>query len=327
MSGPATGGPAEPRGAAAGAGRFGWRWVVPVAVALVAAVPWLIVAGDVPDPLATHFGPSGWADGSMSHELAAVFLGGFLVAGLAWLVWAQRHGPRFAAILAAYFSGLMALASLATAAVNQGIDRWEDAHLAWGWVIVVTLGGVPFAALAGWLQPPDTPTPRSAPAVPLPLTPTELVVWVGRAQAGPALWLPILALVGLAVAGLFGVAAGWLLATALFMLAALLCFTSVRVRVDERGVEVRPGLVPWPRVSFPLATIETARAEVLAPREWGGWGYRGSLRLARRAAWVLRSGEALVLDLDGDRRFAVTVDGAPEAASVINGLLTRRTDS
>ena len=254
MSGPPTGSTSpDAPGANAGAGRFGWRWVVPVAVVVVAFGPWFVVAGDVPDPLATHFGPSGRANGDMGQGVAAAFLLAFVGAALAWLVWAQRRGPRSSAIFAAYFAGLLADASLVTAAANRGVDRWEDATLAWGWVVVVTASGLPFAALAGWLQPPDASRARPAPAEPLPLAPTELVMWIGRARA--------------------------------------------------------------------------ASAEDLVPMEWGGWGYRGSLRLAQRAAWVLRGGEALILDLEGDRRFAVTVDDAPEAASVVNGLLARHPPS
>lgn len=44
----------------------------------------------------------------------------------------------------------------------------------------------------------------------------------------------------------------------------------------------------------------------------GGWGYRGSLRLLRRASLVTRRGDALQLDLVGGRRFIITVD-APES--------------
>ena len=40
----------------------------------------------------------------------------------------------------------------------------------------------------------------------------------------------------------------------------------------------------------------------------GGWGYRGSLRLFKRAALVTRRGEALELTLTRKRRFIVTVD-------------------
>jgi hypothetical protein len=105
---------------------------------------------------------------------------------------------------------------------------------------------------------------------------------------------------------------------------------SVDVSVSEHGVRVRAGAVHWPRVQLDLAEIEAAHAVDWKPLQWNlvsGWGYRGSLRLFRKAAWVLRSGPALELDLTGERRFVVTVDDAEEAAAVLNGLLVRRSNT
>lgn len=302
------------------------RWLLAPLLALVAAAPWLLAAGDLPDPLATHFGAGGRADGHLSRSAAALVIGGGVGAALAWLLWAQRRGPRLAVVVAAYTAGLLAAASASTALVNQGLDRWEDATLGLGWLVPVVLAGAPVAALAGWLQPPDPATATPAPAEPLPLGPTERVAWTGTTEASGVLLLPALALAGFALVGLAGgLGLLWWQASILLLSAlVVLWFTSVRVRVDERGVEVRAGVVPWPRVRIPLADIEAARAQEIEPMAWGGWGYRGSLRLAKQAAWVLRRGEGLVLDLTGDRRFAVTVDGAAEAASVVSGLLARR---
>ena len=33
------------------------------------------------------------------------------------------------------------------------------------------------------------------------------------------------------------------------------------------------------------------------PLQWGGWGYRGSVRLFHQAAWVLHRGPGIRLDL------------------------------
>src|SRR5690606_29469498 len=106
--------------------------------------------------------------------------------------------------VSAYTAALFAAASLSTAVVNRGLDHWQDAHLSWGWVLVVMLGGVPVAALAGWLQPPDAAGERPAPAEALPLTATERVTWSGRSEAGPVLWVPAMVLVGLGLPSLVG---------------------------------------------------------------------------------------------------------------------------
>jgi hypothetical protein len=50
----------------------------------------------------------------------------------------------------------------------------------------------------------------------------------------------------------------------------------------------------------------------------GGWGYRGSLKLFRRAALATRRGEALEIQLIGKRRFIVTVDNPEDYVAALN---------
>src|SRR5205814_476533 len=99
----------------------------------------------------------------------------------------------------------------------------------------------------------------------------------------------------------------------------LMEFCSVQVTAGAGGVRVR-GPLGWPRVVIPLARVESAERITVQPMQWGGWGYRGSLRLFRRAAWVVRRGDGLKLNLRDGKVFVVTVDGASEAAAVVNGL-------
>jgi hypothetical protein len=127
----------------------------------------------------------------------------------------------------------------------------------------------------------------------------------------------------LALAAAFALAAAAAVLVALWLAAMLALITlvvaslaTVYVTVGAAGVRATAAL-GWPGVTIPLAEITAGRAIDLRPRTWGGWGYRGSLRLAGRAAWVLRRGEALELTLTGDRRFAVTVDDAATAAEVL----------
>ena len=103
---------------------------------------------------------------------------------------------------------------------------------------------------------------------------------------------------------------------------ALLLLERVEVRVDEHGLQAanRWG---WPRVRFPLDEIEAATAIDVRPGQWGGWGYRGSVSLFHRAAWVLHRGPGIKLDLTRSRVFVVAVDDAEEGAAALQARLTR----
>jgi len=103
---------------------------------------------------------------------------------------------------------------------------------------------------------------------------------------------------------------------------ALLLLEHVTVRVDERGLQAssRWG---FPRVRFPLEEIDAATAIQVRPMRFGGWGYRGSVSLFHRAAWILHGGPAIRLALTRSRVFVVAVDDAAAGAAVLSELLTR----
>lgn len=104
----------------------------------------------------------------------------------------------------------------------------------------------------------------------------------------------------------------------------MLAFTKVVVRVDPTGLSVAFGPLGWPVIRVRLDRIARAEAGDLRPMKWGGWGYRGGLRLMRRAAVVLRAGEALYVHLHDGRVFAVTVDDAATGADVLNRAVAAR---
>lgn len=86
----------------------------------------------------------------------------------------------------------------------------------------------------------------------------------------------------------------------------------VVVRIVEapegRALEVVYGPNGAVRQYFDHATLLSARVRQLSTLRFGGWGYRGSLRLFRWAAFVTRGGDALEIQLSRGRRFLVTVD-------------------
>jgi hypothetical protein len=119
-------------------------------------------------------------------------------------------------------------------------------------------------------------------------------------------------------------AVAYLNAAHLVLLVVLELFSKLRVRVDASGVGIRCGHLGWLRQRISLERIQAARGFRLEPMDYGGFGYRGSLRFSGRAALVVRTGWALELALDGGKRLALSVDDAERGAELINRLVSRR---
>ena len=107
----------------------------------------------------------------------------------------------------------------------------------------------------------------------------------------------------------------------------ILILASIQVTVDRSGLTVRYGPFAWPRTRISLDRISQATVIDVARGSHGGWGYRGSMRLMGKAALVLRSGEALQVDLRDGKRFVVTIDDATDAAGTLNDLAGAAADS
>ncbi len=304
---------------------------LPAVIAGGALLPWVVAWSRLPDPVATHWAIGGDPDGHLSRAVAAAstvvpaLVGAVLFAAVGWRKGARGLAPGAVAtgVLAAGLGGVFAALSLVTVVANVGASSWHGADVAVGVVVVAVLAAMAGAGLvaARALGPPRAvPTtglddPAGGAAVPV--GPGERVGWVGACHAR---W-PLRAAV---VAGLVAVGAAlvslWLAALLAIVPVALLATATVHVSVGAHGIRAASA-IGWPSVSFTLAEIASVRAIDLKPLQWGGWGYRGSLRFFGRAAWVLRAGEALEVRLADGRVFAVTVDGAAEAAAVAGGLI------
>lgn len=101
--------------------------------------------------------------------------------------------------------------------------------------------------------------------------------------------------------------------------ALMVQFRRITITVDDthlRTVFAWPGFI---RVRIPLAEIERLEyVPDLRPVRYGGWGYRGSLRVLKKAAVVLRRGPGVIFALTGDRRYIVTVDEAESLARTVH---------
>ena len=298
--------------------------VYPLALLALAVVPWIVTAGDLPDPIAVHFGLDGQANGSMPTVGQVVFLAVLVVGPAALLAWMARrphHDRALGAPVAAFIGILNGSLWLSTALANQGHRDWHDVHLSGGAIALALVGSVgatlPITLVVRRQQAGEPHGERPV----ILLAAHERAAWFGHTRSYPFLVGGVLfAIVGIAllVAGTAVVAPTFLVVGVVFV-----AFASVTVSVSDAGVRVRSGPLGWPSVQFGLDRVDAAEAIDVRPMALGGWGYRGSVRAFGRASWILRGGPGLELRLRGGGRFVVTVDHADEAAAVVNGLVAR----
>ncbi|NKS63808.1 DUF1648 domain-containing protein [Rhodococcus hoagii] len=306
--------------------------VVATATAVGVLAGW---SDDLPDPVAVHFGPGGDADGFAARAAAlwspllglafAVILGGILLL-------LTRRDVRAARMGAATASGVGAAVAILPAGLlagQRGLDDATTASFGGWWLAVAALVGV-VAAFVGTVlvgRPPSA----SAAAVPpadasrLDLADTEKVVWTGAATM-PRWLAVVLALVPLVIV----VSVVWATsesAVPMLLVAAIvgallmgLALAPVHVVVDDRGLEARYVLTGGRR-RIPLDEI--ARADTVhigLINRYGGIGYRVG---PDGVGLLVRPGEALRVTRGDGSKFTVTVDGADQAAAVLNSLAAR----
>lgn len=304
---------------------------LPSAIAVVGLVPWLVLRQELPTRVASHFDLSGTPDQSMSQSgflatAAALMLIGALVCVAPAVVSTRlsRPLPAVLGFLGGFVGGLGAGILAGTALSQRGIDSWREAESPW-WVVALALlaaallGAAGARLAAGLRSRASASAPSGRPPV-MDLAAGEKVVWSGRLSSSWALMMAV----AMVTAGLAGALfLGWpliLLAVGGFAASA---FTTIRVRADASGLDVKYGIFPWPRTHIGIARIARATPIDVRPRDWGGWGYRGSLRLMNQAAVVLRAGPGVRLDLADGKTFAVTVDDPEGAVGLINAEIAR----
>ena len=237
--------------------------------------------------------------------LAALCSLGFVLGALR--VFGRPITNGMVATIAGAVAPVLAVNTISTLRVNEGAATWTEAQapgVAW---MIVTLAAVAAGmAATGWLVRDllvgATGGPMGRPSAGLVLTPTTRASWHSTASARWPMMVGVLAgAVGLVVlassavlAGSIGIVIG---VAILVVAAATLAFATIRVDVDRRGVTVAYGWLGWPTSHVAIDKITGADAIVVDPRDHGGWGYRGSRRLLKRAAIVIRRGEGLRLSL------------------------------
>ena len=309
--------------------------LMPVVVASIGLVPYLAYRSDLPDRIASHFGISGRADGSMTPVVFLVVCGAMMAFGLGACVTIALTRRRFQPMIApsvsavgAFFASISAGILAITAIGQQGLERWQDATLSPGALVAWIGGSIIVAGLAAWAAsslPFEDRAEMDPPPAAMELVPGERVFWTATLSAKWPLVLGLAILpVGLV---LLLITELWIGLVTVGVSILMTFFGRIRVTADRSGLRVGYGLFGWPRTSVPLSRIAAARAIDIHPPDWGGWGYRGSLTVMRRAAVVLRAGPGIRLDLHGGRVFAVTIDNPDKPARLLNAEVSRRRDA
>lgn len=308
--------------------------ILPVSLAGLGVVPYLQARDSLPDRVATHFDGNLMADDSMSAgmsfaiDFAMIAIGIALMIGAALAPARLGQGTPIVAGVGGLLAGLGASIASSAAWTQDGLARWQDATLHWGWVgwlAGLGIGAALVAARAGaaLMPEPDTDRDLPDPEPALSLLPNQRSVWAGSASAQGLLVLGVV-FVGMAV--VLALLLPWPIGLILVLTALpVLALSRVVVRVDEEGLSVRYGFLGWPSTQIPIADITQASVITVRPTEWGGWGYRGSLKLMNQAAVVVRAGPGIRLDLHDGKVFVVTVNRPENGAALLNGLVQRDT--
>lgn len=301
--------------------------VLPLLLVVAALLPFWLYQARLPEPLATHWGLDGRPDGAMRRAVLLASICVLVVVpalGMAFLAWrrnAQRGDISGPLAVAGFVAGLTVTLAWMTVAANLDAHSWRQAgnlNLLTA-VVPVLVGAVLGRSLAVLARPLESPRSTDSGESSIGLAHGARAVWIGGARSRWAMPLMIgFLLLGAVLAGvrpLAGVVVG------LIGVLVGMSFTSIRVKVDRNGVRIAYGALRWPVQRVKLADILQANALHINPLAWGGWGYRGSLRVMRRAAVVLRGGEGVRLELTGERTLVISVDDADRAAGLINDLL------
>jgi len=321
---------------------FGWVGIAaPLALLAGAAVVLAIWLPGLPDPVAAHWGIGG-VDGFAPRwtVLLMPLLGAVLVIAMAASVLLASRSDsaagrrwsatsRFLGAMALGLGGMLATLAVTSSGIQRGLREAGEAGPVTGWVLL-SLGLAVVLGAIGWFLQPAVSVGNAVrvPVAAAPLAPSERAVWFGTVSiARPARLVIGGITAAMAIAGVtclvLGARAGWLLLGLALLLAFLMAIGLVYlVRVSDAGVRVR-STVGWPDTRIPIdEVVEVAVVPVDPFAEFGGWGWRYGTD-GRRGV-VMRRGEALQVTRSSGQVFVVTVDGAAEAASVLQAMKERR---
>lgn len=298
---------------------------IPALALLIAAIWSLTILDQLPDPVASHFGADGTADGFSSPltlilgltVLGVLLLG--LFAAIARSGFTSGISARFMAGIGAGSVILLAALLMLMLDAQRGLTDATSATLggllplAFG---IAAAGGLLVALLA---RPVVTGTPEFTDTE-IPLSDTSRAVWFGSARVSG--WILVVFVAGAVVILMAAVYmlldAQWLLATILFVsFLPLALLTGVHVRVDAHGIHWRL-LAGFPRRTIPYSAVSSVSVVDMRPGDWGGWGWRFG---PHGQALFFRSGEGLRIERTRGAAFHISVDDASRGAALIRAYL------
>lgn len=312
---------------------------IPLGLSVALAIVFLIWAPRLPDPMATHWGASGEADGFAGPALSLISfpLVCLLVTSLYFVTvvqvrlarkrpggelwgWGNRAVP---AIVLGAATNVFVLAIATTWVQLDLADGRDLAPIPWiGWAPLVA--GAVVGVAAFFVQPrlSITADPEAREGEPLELGESERAVWIAELRpTAPFFWTVAIALLvtfGMLVfvISVRPIAVLPIVITGVASLAvAVLTIPSLRqfVRIDDRGLEVR-GFPGWPVFRVPASEVTAVEVAQISPfAEFGGWGWRWSP--GGRFGIVMREGEGIRITRSNGREFVVTLDDAENAAA------------
>lgn len=300
-----------------------WTTLLITLLATVAVLGLLFGGVSLPDPIATHWGIDGRPDDSLPKlGLAVGATLPLLALGIASVLATK---PRNRVLTLAFGGGLSAMSvcvAWSIRVLNQGASHWTEARnfeLSHAALVVLALLlplGAFFRRYRDVLK--DDTNALSAPK--LSLKPQERAVWLSSARNN---WVKLLAVPALALPWVVDTPPNlsWLVVVGSVGLLILAdAFSYLRVRVDRRGVHITYGHLGLIRQHVDLSDVGHAETLDVQPLKHGGWGYRGSLILFRRAAIVIRGGSALRIALSNGRHLTITIDHPSDGVALLNGL-------
>ena len=293
-----------------------------LATAIVVVLGW---RDELPDPVATHWGPDGVnGTGSLTGLVVLVAaIGTACVVGgwaLAYFVGFAASVRRTAVGMSLGLAGFLSAMLVGTLAVQRGLDDASATGDVDGVIYAALAIGAALGAGGALLVPSDPPQPAAADDPAAAPSTLELPAGVRSAwvqQLGtPALrWVGVMTGLVFAVLGVVAGLALLFVPLGVLLGALVAAFSSFTVVVDRRGLGVR-GSFGWPRLHVPADEVLDATVEQVNPlRDFGGWGYR--VGRGGRVGVVTRAGEALVVERTGGRRSVVTVDDAATGATLL----------